>query len=101
LRILFVCWRSQGFIWPFLFPLVFQIISLLFSFNFRKIPLDWLFSSLCHVWHITIGFHGFRCHNFNIKFATQCGVQRPMRPKKCVCVWNILSQMGESARDGA
>jgi hypothetical protein len=89
LRILFVYWRSQGFIWPFLFPFVFQIISFLFSLAFWKITFNKLFRSFCHVWHITIGFHGFRCHNLNIRFMTQCGVQRPMSQKNVfVCETN-------------
>ncbi len=74
----------------FLFPFVFQIISLLFSLAFWKITFDKLFRSFCHVWHITIGFHGFRCRNLNIRFTIQCGVQRPMSQKNVfVCETNF------------
>jgi hypothetical protein len=98
LKIFFVYWRSQGFIWPFMFPLVFQIISLLFSLAFQKIPLDQLFSSLCHVWHITISFHRFKCHNLNIRFVTQCGVQRLEAKKMWLCVKHTLTNGGKYKR---
>jgi hypothetical protein len=41
------------------------------------------------------------CHILNIKFMIKCKVQGPMRSKECVQVWNILLQIGKSAKDGA
>jgi hypothetical protein len=40
------------------------------------------------------------CHNLNVGFVIKCGVKGPMKPRKCVWMWNTLSQMVENARDG-
>jgi hypothetical protein len=53
------------------------------------------------MWTLTSLSSGGECHNPNIMFVIKCRMQRPMRSRECVWVQNKLSQMGESAKDGA
>ncbi len=36
-----------------------------------------------------------KCYNFNIEFATECKLQRPMRPRGCSNVKHTLTNGGE------
>jgi hypothetical protein len=91
LRILFVYWRSQGFIWPFLFPFVFQIISFLFSLAFWKITFDKLFRSFCHVWHITIVFMGLDVTTLTLGSWLNVECKGLWAKKMCSCVKQTLT----------
>jgi hypothetical protein len=71
-----------------------------FGYTIRKciqsITCGWFHCFLVKTW-----VHKLLCYNPNIGFATKYQVQRPMKPKECVQIWNTFSQMGENARDGA
>jgi hypothetical protein len=55
--------------------------------------LDW--NCMLYIWPL-----GTHCRNLNIGFVTKWKVQGLMMSKECVRMWNKLSQMGESAKDG-
>jgi hypothetical protein len=68
-----------GFQWPIVkLPLWFSIIFLAITFS-SQLQME-------------------KCHNFKIKITIKCKVQRLMKSRECVWVWNTLSQMGENVK---
>ncbi len=82
--------NASNYVWWNDFPLHF-ILPFLFP-NLEEFC-DWWSS-------ITTSPLKFRNYcNINIKFVIMCKVQRPMRSRECVQLWNTFSQMGENAKD--